>query len=695
MPRGGVLIDSSFARFSIDTGGTFTDIVVLDERSGDFAIDKVATTPNDTLTGVLAAIDKVGLDLSAIENFFIHGSTTALNALLEQKGVRTAFVTTKGFRDVPEIMRFNRSEMYNPKYRKPRQIVPRELRFEVSERVSVTGEVLTGLDEEGVREIAGRVRSSGVGAIAVCLLHAFRNPAHERRIKAILLEENSDIPVLISSDVAAEHREFERGITTILNAYLAPVVETWIDNLERAFVDRGFPGEIILTKSDGGGMTPQATKRSPINMLLSGPAGGVTGGVRIASLTGYRNLITMDVGGTSFDVAMIKEGRASINREAKLAGYPILISNLDIRTIGAGGGSIAWIDEAGAVHVGPQSAGAVPGPACYGRGGSLPTVTDAFLLNGFIERSSFLGGEMTLEQARAMEAVETHIAQPLGLTVLEASSGILRIAMNNMAEAVKELAAETGDDPRDFQMLCFGGGGPMFGAALIEELGMSSAIIPPVPSTFSAFGMLMIDVKHDVVETVSLPLAQVTAFELEARFAALEGRGASLLDQEGIARERQTVSRSAELRYAGQEHTVAVEIPSSLSSNDTMAEIYHRFEVAYRAVYGYALGSAVEVVNLRVNALGEMPKPRLRELPWGGPSATAAGRGSRPVLDFIAREWRSFAIYDREALMAGNSLSGPALVVERTTSTVVNAGQTCEVDKFGNLVIHGCQETRS
>ena len=674
-------------RFAIDTGGTFTDIVVLDEATGQFEIDKAATTPHDTLVGVLNAIDKVGIDLEQVNNFFIHGSTTALNAMLERKGVKTAFVTTRGFRDVPEIMRYNRTEMYNPKYRKPPQIVPRELRFEVTERVTVKGDVLTPLEEQDVREIAGYVRDNDVKAVAVCLLHGFRNPAHERRVKEILLEENPSIPVAISSDVAAEHREFERGMTTILNAYLAPVVEKWIGNLERELGDRKFPGEVVLTKSDGGGMTPAATKISPINMLLSGPAGGVIGGQRLAELTGYKNLVTMDVGGTSFDIAMIKNGRATVNQETEVNGYPILISNLDIRTIGAGGGSIAWIDGGGALHVGPQSAGAMPGPICYKRGGTVPTVTDAFVVNGFIDAGNFLGGEMTLDDAGARSAIEQQIALPLNMDTMAASSGILRIVMSNMAEAVKDISAEAGDDPRDFGMLCFGGGGAMFGGYLIEELNMPVAIIPMVPSTFSAFGMLMIDVRHDVVETVSTTLSTMAATEIERRFAALEARGDDLLASEGIDADSRSTSRIAELRYSGQEHTVSVSVDFALDDDRGKDRLYAAFEAAYKEVYGYTLGSPADLVILRVKAVGDIPKPAIREIESGTADASAALRGQRSVCDFLTCEWQDFGLYERDALKAGNVIQGPALVEERTTTTVIRFNQHCEVDRLGNLLI--------
>jgi N-methylhydantoinase A len=677
---------ASSIRFAIDTGGTFTDIVVLDEVSGRYRIEKASTTPQDTLLGVLDAIDKAGVDLREVNRFFVHGSTTALNAMLERKGVKTAFVTTRGFRDVPEIMRYNRPQMYNPKYRKPPQIVPRELRFEVTERVSATGEVLTPLAEDEVRALAKRLRQDGVRAIAVCFLHAFRNPVHEQRVRDLLLEANPDIPVALSSTVAPEHREFERGMTTILNAYLAPVVERWVGNLQREFEARGFPGEVVLTKSDGGGMTADSAKRSPINMLLSGPAGGVIGGMHLANLTDYPNLVTMDVGGTSFDIATIKQGRAAVQQETKVNGYPVLISNLDIRTIGAGGGSIAWLDAAGALHVGPQSAGAVPGPVCYSRGGKEPTVTDAFLVNGFIDARGLLGGRMPLDRLSAEKAIKGAVATPLNLETLAASSGILRIVMSNMANAIKDLLSETGDDAREFGMLCFGGGGPMFGSFLIDELEMPAAIIPMVPSAFSAFGMLMIDVRHDVVETLSAPLAELTASALDARFARLEARGLELLADEGVPNERRSVGRLAEMRYAGQEHAVSVELDMPLVGGDTTA-VHRAFEATYEAVYGYRLGSPAEIVNLRVKAVGGIPKPTLMPLPSGSESAEDARTGQRRVYDFLDLEWLDCTLYARERLKAGNVIAGPALIEEPTTTTVVRRQQTCHVDALGNLII--------
>lgn len=677
------MTDSNTLRFAIDTGGTFTDIVVVDEANGHFAIEKASTTPEDTLVGVLNAIDKAGVDLAKVGGFFVHGSTTALNAMLERKGVKTAFITTRGFRDVPEIMRYNRPEMYNPKYRKPAQIVPRALRFEVTERMNAKGEVLTPLVESDVREIAAQLRKEDVKAVAVCLIHGFRNAVHEKRIRQILREDAPEIAVAISSEVAPEHREFERGITTILNAYLAPVVERWVGNLERELDRRGFGGDVVLTKSDGGGMTSSSAKQSPINMLLSGPSGGVIGGLHMAGATDYPNLVTMDVGGTSFDIAMIRDGRATVNQETMACGFPVLISNLDIRTIGAGCGSIAWIDDGGALHMGPQSAGAVPGPICYQRGGEVPTVTDAFVVNGFIDPANFLGGQMKLDTEPLVAAIETRIASPLGLSALQASSGMLRIVMSNMAEAVKDMLSETGDDVRDFGMLCFGGGGPMFGAYLMDELQMPAAIVPVVPSTFSAFGMLMVDVRHDVVEAVAKGLDELGGEALDLRYRRLEEEGMERLAREGVPEERRSVGRIAEMRYAGQEHSVIVDLVAGMPTDD----VYAAFQAAYKAMFGYNLAAPAEIVNLRVRAVGEIPKPAVRDIEAGGASPAQALKGERPVHDFMSQRWQDWKVYDRARLQAGNLVEGPALVEEATTTTVVREGQTCSVDRRGNLVI--------
>ncbi len=677
---------SAHFRFAIDTGGTFTDIVVLDENTGTFAMDKAPTTPENTLIGVINVIDKVKLDLASVGRFFVHGATTTINALIERKGVKTAYIATKGFRDVPEIARYNRPEMYNIKYHKPEQIVPRELRFEVSERLNARGEVLVELDTEDVRRVAKILKKMRVEAVAVCLLHSYKNPVHEKKVKEIILEEYPEVSVTISSDIVSEHREYERSMTTILNAYLAPVVEAWIGELETEFVRRGFKGQIILTRSDGGGMTSEAAKGSPINTLLSGPAGGVIGGLFIANNFGQPNLITMDMGGTSFDVCMIKDGHARTEPETKVSGYSILIPNLDIRTIGAGGGSIAWIDMAGALHVGPQSAGASPGPICYGQGGSEPTVTDAALCNGYVDPGYFLGGEMPLNIDLARDGIKSKISEPLNMDLYSCSSGILRIALSVMTEAVKDIAAEKGDDPREFSLLCYGGGGPIFGSFLMDELEIPSAVIPVAPANFSAWGMLMVDVRHDFASTLMRKLDVVGTDELNSSFDELVKKGMDTLTSEGVASQDRKVFKSLDMRYAGQEHTVSVPVAFSIDG-DGKARIYEEFNRVYQEVYGYTLKQPAEVVNLRIMAIGEIPTPTLREIEAGTKQAEAALKGNRKVFDFMKREWIDHKVYERSKLLANNVVTGPALIEEPTSVTVIGEGHQCEVDRLGNLII--------
>lgn len=677
----------STIRFAIDTGGTFTDIVVLDESDGRFFLMKSPTTPENTLRGVLNVIEKAGINLATTGQFFIHGSTTALNALLERKGVRTAFVTTEGFRDVPEIARYNRPDMYNPRYHKPAQIVPRHLRYGVRERVNTHGQILTALDEEDVRRVGRLISKQQVRAIAVCTLHAFTNPVHERRIREILLEECAGVSVTISSDVVAEHREYERGMTTILNAYLAPVVEKWVGELEAALRDKGFKGEVVLIRSDGGGMSSDAAKRSPINTLLSGPSGGLIGGLFLSSIGDYPNLITTDLGGTSYDVGIIKNREASTSQETKACGYPLLMPNLDIRAIAAGGGSIAWMDEAGALHVGPQSAGAKPGPMCYNQGGVEPTVTDALVCNGYMNPKNFLGGTMPLNADRSRAGIQQKVCDPLNLSLAAGASGILRIALSNMAEAIKNITSESGDDPRDFALLCYGGGGPIFGGYLMNELSIPTAIVPIAPSAFSAWGMLMVDLRYDVARTVTRKLEQLNATQLNDDFGALIETGSGLLKRDGVAAQDRQMYRSIDMRYSGQEHTVSVPVEFDLGEGDAQGKLYAAFEKVYENVYGYKLGLKGEIVNVRIKAIGRLSKPTLKEIQAGGTESDAAFTEGRRVFDLGENTWMDFKRYDRTKLLARNVVVGPAIVEEATTLTVIPRGQTCTVDRFGNLVL--------
>jgi len=674
-------------RFAIDTGGTFTDIVVLDEDTGNFRMEKVPTTPSNVLTGSLNAIEKAKLDLASVERFFIHGSTTAMNCLLERKGAKTAYLATKGFRDVPEIARYDRPELYNIKYKRQPPPVPRDLAFEVSERLDYKGEVLVPLDVEDVRRVTRILKRKKVESVAVCFLHAFKNPAHERKVREIILEEYPEASVSISSDIVSEHREYERSMTAILDAYLKSTIQAWVGDLEQELARRGFKGQVIITRSDGGGMTSELAMENPINTLLSGPSGGVIGGLYYANNLNHKNIVTIDMGGTSCDVCMIKDGEAMMKYEARIGDWRILMPTMSINTIGAGGGSIGWIDVAGVLHVGPQSAGASPGPICYSQGGIEPAVTDAALCNGYIDPGYFLGGEMPLNLDSAKSGMENKVGKALDMDLQSASSGILRIALSNMAEAIRGITVDEGEDARDFKLLCYGGAGPLFGAHLIGELGMPVAIVPIAPANFSAWGMLMVDIRHDFSQTIAELLDSANLGELNNMLQEMVKKGEDTLASEKIPAKSRTIFTSLDMRYADQEHTVNVPIDFVIAQK-AKDRIYEEFTKVYKRVWGYTLeGQPAAIRHLRVTAIGEVPKPKLAELEVGTRKPDAALKGNRRVFCFVDRKWVDYTVYDRSKLLADNLISGPALIEEATCVTAVPDGYQCEVDAVGNLII--------
>ena len=674
-------------RFSVDTGGTFTDIVVLDEATGRFSIEKAPTTPENTLIGVLNAINKAKVDLTKGKTLFVYGSTTAINTVIERKGAKTAYLTSQGFRDIPEIARYNRTQPFNLKYHKPPQLIRRRLRFEVPERMNWLGEVVTELDTEAVREVARKLKRLEVKSLAICFLHSFKNDSHERKARDTILEEYPEISVSISSDIAREHREYERSMTTIIDAYIKPLVSKRLGELQEELEKRGFKGEIVLTRSDGGGMTSGRAKDSPINTLLSGPAGGVVGGLSISSDLNYSNIITMDMGGTSLDVSIIREGMARTSPQTLVHGYAVIIPNLDIHSVGAGGGSIAWIDAAGALHVGPQSAGAVPGPICYAQGGTEPTVTDALLCTGYIDPGYFLGGEMPLDTSLAQSGIKSKVCEPLKMDFESGASGILKVALSNMSASIRELSVKEGDDPRDFSLLCYGGGGPLFGAALIDELEMPSAIIPVAPANFSAWGMLKVNLRYDLAQTLlTKRLDESDLNELNNTFGELINEGLNILKEEGIPAEKRASFKSLDLRYPGQEHTVNVPLDFAIDEN-SRDKIYEEFSKVYQRTFGYTLNRPAEVIALRVRCIGEVAKPVIQELEAGSKNANAAIKGKRQVFCFVNNKLVDHTIYERSKLLAGNVIDGPALIEEPTSVTNVLSGYKCKVDKSGSLII--------
>ena len=671
-------------RTAVDIGGTFTDLVTLDEGTGAVGLAKASTTPGRFEDGVMDAVGQVELgDVS----FLAHGTTVIINALTERTGARTALITTRGFRDVLEIQKANRPDLYNMLYEKPEAFVPRRLRLEATERVSHNGEVLTPLDEDDVRDAVAEARRRGADAVAICFLHSYANPDHERRAAEIVREEWPEAAVTASHELTGEWREYERTSTAVLDAYVKPVAATYLAGLADRLEEADIPGEArFCMRSNGGVSRFDVAARTPINLVESGPVGGVIGAAAIGAAIGEQNLITLDIGGTTAKASLVEHGELRltgdyhIERTPSFAGYPIKVPVVDIVEIGAGGGSIAWIDPAGALKVGPRSAGAEPGPACYGLGGAEPTLTDANVLAGRINPEYFLGGTipLDLEQARAAYAP---IAAGFGVGVDEAALGVIRIADASMIHLLKLVSVRRGRDPRDFALVAFGGGGSMHACALARDLRVPRVIVPLHPGHFSAWGMLTSDLRHDLVQTHYVRADRIDADELDRIWAGLEERLTAVFAQEGLGRDRVVFARSADMRYAGQEHTVTVPAPDGHANG----EVERRFHELHEQQYTFRLGSPVEYVNFRLAGLGVVRKPEPARIEPGR-DASRALKGRRDV-DFDEQGRIETALYERSLLGAGAELEGPAVVEEAAASTVVFPGQRLSVDDFGNLVI--------
>jgi N-methylhydantoinase A len=678
-------------RIASDIGGTFTDLVYHDERDGELGLAKASSTPDDFARGVLETVEKARLEPDDT-SFFVHGSTVVINALTERTGARTGLITTAGFRDVLEIGRANRSDIYNFAFRKPEPFIPRSLRLEVPERVDYKGEVLRPLDEEAVRQAVRRLTTEGVEAIAICFLHSYANPAHERRAAAIAREEAPALAVTASCEVTREWREYERTNTAVLNAYVQPTATRYLGSLERDLGRLGVRADALHAMQSNGGIASFAQARAtPIRMVESGPVAGVIGAIAIGRLLGEGDIISLDIGGTTAKSSLIQGGAARTTSEYKIEwtpafpGYPLMVPVVDIVEIGAGGGSIAWVDQAGALKVGPRSAGAVPGPACYGRGGAEPTLTDANLLAGRINPGYFLGGEIALDVEAARRAVRA-VAEPFGLSEGEAALGIIRLANASMDNLLRLVSVRRGFDPRDFVLVAFGGGGSMHAAALARGLHIGRVVVPVAPGHFSAWGMLMADLRADFVRTLIVRTDRVDAPGLTAVLDELGRAAADYFAREGLDPGRVVGQRSADMRYLGQEHTVKVPLPDGRLTADSLAEIEGRFHALHEQRFTFRLdGSAIEFVNFHLTAFGAVEKPRPRAIrPAGDPRG--ARKGARQV-DFDERGRHESAIYERSRLGAGARLAGPAVVEEPAASTVLFPGDRLTVDDYGNLII--------
>jgi N-methylhydantoinase A len=675
-------------RVATDIGGTFTDLVAFDDETGALTVGKALSTPADLPRGVLDAVAAAGISLQEVREL-VHGTTVVINALTERRGARTALVTTKGFRDVLEIARGNRPDMYNLVSRKSPPFVPRRHRFEVSERVDRQGTVLLPLELDDLSAVVQACRRDGIEAVAVCLLHSYANPTHEQGVRDRLRNELPGVPVTISSEITREWREYERSSTAVLNAYVQPTVESYLDALDERVRAAGLGGPVRIVQSNGGTTSLSTARARPINLVESGPAAGVIGAARLGARIDEPNVLYVDIGGTTAKCSLIENGEVKTTTEYRIewrpdyAGYPVLTPVVDIVEIGAGGGSIAWIDAGGSVRVGPRSAGADPGPACYGRGGTDPTVTDAKLAAGVLDPDYFLGGRLRLHPGLAEEALRG-LGEPLGLEPGELANGIIRLVNASMISALKLVSIRRGYDPRDFMLVAAGGGGPMHAAALGAELQVKRVVVPPYSGVFSAWGMGLTEARADAARTQILAVSERDAEMLVAVFGSLEREVVGTLITEGAEPASIRCARTADMRYRGQEHAVRVPVPSGEISAAALKADFHAL---HRQKYTFDLeGDPVEIVTCHVAALGGRPPLTLRGPDGGAPGPSPRPKGVRQV-DFDSDGVHESAVYDRAALPAGFEAPGPLVVEDETTTALVHPRQTLEVDDAANLVI--------
>ena len=679
-------------RIAVDIGGTFTDVALFDESQGTVTPGKALSTPSNLVDGIMSAMGRT-TESPAAADLIIHGSTIVINSIIERQGAKTALITTKGFRDVYEIGRINRPESFNLFFRKHRPLIPRDMIFEVPERLLADGTEEEPLDEEAAFQTARHIKDIGIEAAAILFLHSYREPGHEIRMREIVQQVAPDIFVTASHELSREYREYERTSTTAANAYVGPMVSRYLGNLENRLASEGFKGGLMIMQSSGGLCDVQTARRQCVQMMESGPAGGVVGSMAMCDALSLNDAISFDMGGTTAKACVIRRGSPDLSPDYFVGGYneglAIRIPVLDIKEVGTGGGSIAYIGDGGALHVGPQSAGAEPGPACYGRGGDQATVTDADVVLGRISPDQFLGGEMGLDGQAAHDALRRQVADPLGLTAERAASGVLAIAVASVANAVRAVTTERGLDPRDFTLIAYGGGGPLHAVAVARELALGQVIIPGSPAHFSAFGMLLADVRRDYVQTHFQLLADISMEELEGMYRQLEQEGMRELEAIGIDSDQVVFERAADMRYVGQEHAVAVNTPAAVGNEDARQAIKNAFDQAHEVRFSHsAPDEPAQLVSLRVSVLGHMSKPPLPLISQGVATPPAeARRPSRPVIADEDERSMDCAVYDRMQLLAANVIDGPAIIEEPASSTFIGAGDRATVNEYGHLVI--------
>jgi len=677
-------------RVGVDSGGTFTDICLFEEETGRIEVWKVPSTPQDPsvaiTSGVEEAIARLGAGLADI-SYFGHGTTVATNALIQRRGVRTGLITTDGFRDLLEIGRQKRPDLYDLQADKPETLASRDVRIGVPERVRHNGEIELPIDEQALREAIRALRAAKVEAVAVTFLYSFIRSEHEEIAARVLAEEFPEAFVSISHRIAPEFREFERMSTTVVNAYLGPVMHGYVRRLGARLKELGIAAAPHLTQSNGGVIGFETAAEMPVRTVLSGPSTGVVAAQAIAEMTGIGDLITFDMGGTSTDVALLTGGRCRLVGEAVVHGYPIKAPMLDIHTVGAGGGSIVHVDSGGLLKVGPRSAGAFPGPACYGHGNEEPTVTDANVLLQTLNPEFLLSGRMAVHQDMARAAVQS-VAEKVGMDTLEAADGILDIVTANMAKAIRVISVQRGYDPRDYALVAFGGAGPVHAARLARALDMTRILVPLTPGILCAMGLLMTDLRTDFAATNLQVLDSLSPKTLRDIFHGLERSAASWFENEGIAPLARSVARAIDARYMGQNYEIAVPVPDGEIDEAALDAVRQGFVERHRQLYGFvAEGEDIQLVTYRVEASGGVDKARFRPRPLGSSDPSAAMTGRRPVWCSEAGRFRDNVIYDRNRLEPGNIVAGPAIIDQMDTTTVVPAGMSARVDAYLNLVM--------
>jgi N-methylhydantoinase A len=678
----------------VDIGGTFTDLIAFDQESGELYHAKRPTTYEDLVQGIINCTQVSGVDLQKTNNV-VHGTTIAINTVIEQTGARTALITTKGTKDVYRLGRGNRPEAYNLFFHRPKPLVSRQLTYEVSGRMLAGGVELNPIDLSEIEELCKELLNQKIDSVAVCFLHSYANPTHEKIVGKMIREKLPECYVSLSHEILREYREYERTSTTVLNSYVGPKVSQYINRLEEKINTYGFKGNLSIMQSNGGIMSPPTAAAKPVNMMESGPVGGIIASAEVGKFLGFNNVIAFDMGGTTAKASLIEESQPIMSEMYYIGGYasgqPVMIPVVDVVEVGTGGGSIAWLDEVGALKVGPHSAGSDPAPISYGKGGTEPTFTDANVVLGRIGADDFLGGDMVLDKEAAERGLKAKIAEPLGLDVLKSAHAIFQIAIANMSLAVREVSVERGKDPRDFVLVASGGAGPLSAVAIAKELHIPKVIIPRFPAHFSAIGMLLTDQKHDFVRTYYSQIENVNFKELLEIHHDMVSEAKELIDSESITTNEVHYQAFLDIRYVGQEFTLAVPVNSNDIKNENILGIRTLFDEIHDKRFGHkAPLESVEIVNIRLTVTGKREKPKFPRLSAIHEDVTPI---YRPVFFDDMEKPVNCPVYYREGLPAGFEFSGPALIQEYASTTVIYDGDVCEVCETGELIISigGCK----